>query len=204
MEKAAIFDEIYRGYLNEIANLDLTWTKDNLGLILEKGETIIPFYGTPYRISAQGIVDQQGDRPPHSICVILCKYLLLCPEKEPAGSDWVSYKEFKEGAPFFGGFLNNAEKPISRTFSGRLSDLRQASVELGGRPLETAISADLVLRFEALPKVPVLIVFNDQDDDFPAHCSLLFERRAEKYLDMECLAMVGWVLTDRLCRHFKP
>ena len=200
MEKAAIFEEIYRGYLNEIASMDLIRIQDKLGLILEKGETIIPFYGTPYRISAQGIVDQQGDRPTHSICVILCKYLLMGPEKEPAELDWVSYKDFKDGGPFFGGFLNNAEKPISRTFSGRLSDLRKASGELGGCPVETAISADLVLRFEALPKVPVLMVFNDRDDDFPAHCSLLFERRAEKYLDMECLAMTGWALSEYLKR----
>jgi Domain of unknown function (DUF3786) len=46
--------------------------------------------------------------------------------------------------------------------------------------------------------VPILLVFNDRDEDFPAHCSLLFERRAEKYLDMECLAMLGWALSERL------
>jgi len=38
------------------------------------------------------------------------------------------------------------------------------------------------------------MLFNDQDEDFPARCSLLFEKRAERYLDMECLAMMGWVL----------
>jgi hypothetical protein len=27
---------------------------------------------------------------------------------------------------------------------------------------------------------------------------MLFERRAERYLDMECLAMVGMLLADRL------
>jgi hypothetical protein len=60
------------------------------------------------------------------------------------------------------------------------------------------ISADLVMKFDALPKVPVLLVFNDRDEDFPAHCSLLFERRAEKFLDMECLAMAGWALSEWL------
>ena len=39
---------------------------------------------------------------------------------------------------------------------------------------------------------------NDRDVDFPAKCSILFERRADKYLDMECLAMLGWLLADRL------
>jgi hypothetical protein len=36
-----------------------------------------------------------------------------------------------------------------------------------------------------------LLLFNDKDDEFPAQCSVLFERRAQKFLDMECLAMVG-------------
>jgi hypothetical protein len=29
-------------------------------------------------------------------------------------------------------------------------------------------------------------------------CTVLFERRAEKYLDAECLAMLGWQLFIRL------
>jgi hypothetical protein len=37
----------------------------------------------------------------------------------------------------------------------------------------------------------MLLLFNDKDDEFPAQCSVLFEKRAEKFLDMECLAMVG-------------
>ena len=45
--------------------------------------------------------------------------------------------------------------------------------------------------FDALPKIPMLLLFNDKDDEFPAQCSVLFENRAQKFLDMECLAMVG-------------
>jgi hypothetical protein len=51
------------------------------------------------------------------------------------------------------------------------------------------------MQFNALPRVPVLLLFNDADDEFPAHCSLLFEGRAEKYLDAECLAILGMLLS---------
>jgi hypothetical protein len=54
------------------------------------------------------------------------------------------------------------------------------------------------MQFFALPKVPVLMLFNDADEEFAARCAVLFERRAEKYLDMECLAMVGMLLFERL------
>ena len=194
MEKAAVFERIYREYLEEISQIDLNRVKDRLGIELDKDGAIIPFYGIPHRVSKQGIVDAQGRRPSHSVSVVLCKYLLLCPENEPTESEWVTFKDFMDASPFAGGFLNTAEKPISRTFGDRISDLERLSGELSGRPADIEISCDLVLQFQALPRVPLLMLFNDRDEEFPAQCSLLFERRAKDYLDMECLAMTGMIL----------
>jgi hypothetical protein len=198
MGKAKIFEEIYRDYLDKVLNLDRFRVRDRLGVQIRDTDIIIPFYGVMYRIRSEGIIDGQGRRPSHSVSVILCKYLLLCPENEPREADWVTYKDFKDATPFAEGFLNNAQRPISRHFAGRLEDLRKACAELTGRPFQAEISADLVMKFDALPKVPVLLVFNDRDEDFPAHCSLLFEKRAEKFLDMECLAMAGCELSEWL------
>jgi hypothetical protein len=49
-----------------------------------------------------------------------------------------------------------------------------------------------------LPKIPVLLLFDDADEEFPAQCKVLFERRAEHYLDPECLAILGMLLSDFL------
>jgi hypothetical protein len=49
-----------------------------------------------------------------------------------------------------------------------------------------------------LPKVPVLLLFDDVDEEFPAQCKVLFERRAEHYLDPECLAIIGRLLNNFL------
>jgi hypothetical protein len=65
---------------------------------------------------------------------------------------------------------------------------------LGGYPPDFEIAYDLFMQFDALPRVPVILLFNDADEEFPAQSSLLFERRAEKYLDPECLAMAGRIL----------
>jgi hypothetical protein len=69
---------------------------------------------------------------------------------------------------------------------------------LGGRPWDTDVSCQLAFQFRALPRVPVFLLFNDADEDFPAQCTLLFQRDAASYLDMECLAMVGATLAARL------
>ena len=79
-----------------------------------------------------------------------------------------------------------------------VTQLEMACREIGGHLPESTFSYDLCMQFNALPKIPVLVLFNDTDDEFPAQCAVLFERRAEKYLDMECLAMVGMLLFEYL------
>ncbi|MBW2000616.1 MAG: DUF3786 domain-containing protein [Deltaproteobacteria bacterium] len=201
MKENSVFDRIYRDYLERISALDSVSIKGRLGLTLKEGQLIVPFFGIPYRISREGIIDDQGNRPSHDVSVVLCKYLLMCPEEEPSEFAWVTYKDFKDAAPFVEGFTNNVEKAISQKFSGKLSLLRSACSALKGLPTELGISYDLCVRFEALPKIPLLPLFNDEDEEFPAQCSLLFERRAGKYLDMECLAILGMVLSRGLIRH---
>jgi len=198
--QAQIFEKIYKDYLSQISGTDFDAVAEKLLIQVEGNEAIIPFFGNSYRVSAKGISDMSGKKPDHSICVVLFKYLLLCPGQEPKEDDWVSYKDFRNAAPFAGAFVNNAERPIAANFSGRLDELRKASQMLGGIPLKTELSYQLSMRFDALPKVPLFLLFNDADDDFPAQCKILFERRAEKYLDMECLAMTGMSLSVYLKR----
>jgi len=198
------FDNIYWDYVNEVAQLDLSSLADRLGFALEGNAALVPLFEKVYRISGQGIVDHTGMRPSHSVSVVLCKYLLLCPSTEPAPGDWVTFKDFPDAAPFAGGFLNNVEKPIGRTFTGRLDALKRACEELGGRVPDANFPGDLVMRFDALPKIPLLMLFYDGDEEFPPHCSILFERRAEKYLDMECIAIAGWILAEWLIARSDP
>ncbi|QTA92099.1 DUF3786 domain-containing protein [Desulfonema magnum] len=205
-EKAPVFEKIYKDYLDQIVWTDIRSDAERLGIRTEGDEIIIPFFGKPYSVSAKGIADPSGNKPIHAVNVILCKYLLLCPDAETfetlktseISSEWVSYRDFKDAAPFAGAFANNTEQAIAENFSGRPEALKTASRRLGGRVPDIDLSCDFSMIFDALPRVPLLLLFNDADDEFPAQCSVLFEKRAEKYLDMECLAMAGWLLSDYL------
>ena len=197
-EKSSVFEETYTNYLAQICGLDFKKIADRLGAEIVGEELIIPFFGKPMRISAAGISKPSGSRPSFSMCVILSKYLLLCPDHDPAENDWVSFKDFKDSAPFAGAFFNYTEVPLAKYFSGRLKDLAAACRRIHSHPPAATFSYDLCMQFNALPKIPVLMLFNDADEEFPAQCAVLFERRAEEYLDMECLAMVGMLLFEYL------
>jgi hypothetical protein len=195
MARAPVFDEIYADYLARVAALDLPSIAGRLGLERDGDAVVIPFYANPFRVSGKAVADEQGLRPSHAVSVILCQYLLLCPpETPPSSTEWVRYRTFKDALPFAAGFRNTAERPISKAFAGRIENLRQAAAMLGGNPAEAPFACDLAMRLPALPTVPLLMMFDDQDEEFPARCTLLFQERASAYLDMECLAMLGMVL----------
>jgi len=198
MEKEHIYELTYKDYLSRIAELDFQFLADKLGMQLDGRHVIVPFFGKPYRISAKGIADPSNRQPHLSVSVILCKYLLMCPMIEPLAGNWRSYKDFKDAAPLIRAFYNTVAHPIAETFSGRLTELEKAGEKIGGYAPGDLFSYDLSMRFDALPRVPMLLLFNDKDDEFPAQCSVLFEKRAEKFLDMECLAMVGMLFFEYL------
>ncbi len=198
MEKEHVYEQTYKDYLNRIAGLDFNYIADTLGVKVDGDDVIILFFGKPYQVSAQGITDSSGQKPHLAICVILCKYLLMCPMIEPLGGNWMAFKDFKDAAPLVHAFSNTVTRPIAETFSGRVSELEAAGQKMGGYTPNEEFPYDLCLQFDALPKVPLLLLFNDQDEEFPAQCGVLFEKRTEKFLDMECLAMVGVLFFEYL------
>jgi hypothetical protein len=192
------FERIYRDYLRQLAALDLSASSDILGGRADGNAVVMPFFGRPYRISAAGISDPSGSRPSHSVSVLLSKYLLMSPKNTPLDASWVSYKDFKDAGPFVGGFRNNAEVPLERTFGSNPAELQKRCGALGGVHAAEDFPYEVAVRLPALPRIPILLLFNGADEEFPARCAMLFERRAEKYLDMECLAIAGWALSAYL------
>ena len=198
MEQSHIFAETYQYYLGELARIDLASRADLIGARFKNDVLSIRFYDREYLVSAEGVIDTGDRRVTYAMRVVLCKYILTCPAELQVLSDrLVTYREFRDVAPLISYFTTNTNKIIETTFSGRLDALRQRSVAIGGdiRPSE---HYDLSVQFHALPRIPVLLNFNDQDDLFPATASILYQASAECFLDMECLAITGTLLAGML------
>ena len=201
--EATVFDRTYRYYLKQIGKLRFESIAPRLGVKIEKNIFIIQLFNNEYNVSAEKITGPSGEKPAHDICVLLSKYLLLCPDEAPKNNDWVSFRDLKDSGPLMKYFTIEVEGAIASNFSGKINDIRNASKILGGYPPVLDVEYDFAIQFEALPMIPVIMLFNDKDDDFPAKCSVLFERRVEKYLDAECVAMIGWQLSFRLLKALK-
>ncbi|MCU0559837.1 MAG: DUF3786 domain-containing protein [Desulfobacterales bacterium] len=195
-----VFEQTVRSYLRQLSEIDGRARADILGAGIAGSGLIIPFYGTPYRVSGAGITDAGGRPANFSICVVLCKYILMAPTETPADGNWATYREFKDAGPLTVFFANNTHKTIENAFGADSAALETACRKLGGTAFQDDASHDLSMLFHALPRIPVLLRFNFRDDDLPAQCTVLFRRSAEKYLDMESLAIAGTFLAGGLIK----
>lgn len=194
----SVFRETYEDYLNRLQGIDSHELPEQLGVEVSGKDIRIPLLGIPYTVSPSGISDASGRRPSLDVCVILSRYLLLCPTRPPKGKDWVAYRDMKDTGPLTVFFDHDVERTISRHFAGKPERLARACLALGAYPPEMELTHDVAVQFDGLPRVPLLMLFNDADEEFEARCSVLFERRAERYLDPESLAMLGSFLALQL------
>ena len=196
-KKAKIFDKTREDYLSQISDIDLKARADLLGAAYDEGALLIQLYNRPYRVSKKGVFNLSGDEANFAASVVLCCYILQCPDSTPELGEWVTYREFRDSGPLTSYFTTNTNKIIETTFSGRLNNLKSACENMGGQLVDTP-SFDLTATFNFLPRIPVYFRFNDRDEEFPAQSSILFRQSAEKYIDMECLAIGGTYLTGLL------
>lgn len=197
-KKSPVFEETYRKYLDRISGINLSTIKNKLGITIEKDNAVVPLFNKHYLVSSKGITGPDGKKPPLEINVVLCRYLLMCPNAEPSQNEWVSFKDFRDSGPLVTFYLNDVEKPIAKHYSGKMDELKKACSFYNGTAPEIDLNYDLSMQIISLPKIPMLLIFNDADEEFPADCSVLFQKSADKYLDGESLAILGALFSNFL------
>lgn len=185
---------------------------DVLGVQWTGEDVRVRFLNRDFIVTPRGLYDETGTPPVFAVSVVLFRYLLHFKEQPhrngypDAAQDcrWTAYKEFKDAAPLIHYFTNETEAAIARNFSGRVPELSEACRRLGGKVSGDGLSCDLAMQVPVLPRMPLFLVFYDADAEFPSTCSVLFERRAGMYLDMESLAIVGALFSKTLAESLKP
>jgi len=201
-KKAAVFNKTYKDYLYQLAELDPSKIAQKLGLERSGNGLLVSLFNSEYHVSPKAVLLDNKKKAGFEKSIILFKYLLMCPAILPEGSDWVVYHSFKNAQPLLHYFAREVTRAIEKTFSGDLSSLEKAGNKLGGNIVKDNAAYDISMQFEALPKIPIFMRFNDKDEDFPAKCTILFQSTVDKYLDMESLGILGALFAKEL-KHLK-
>lgn len=197
----ATIQDSYRAALSELAHGDLDRCKAVLGLGSEGGDPVIPFYDEAYRLSKGAFIGQGGQAPTDAVGLVLCRYLLNCPDAPPPKGRRLTFRELDGAGPLVSSFATNTNKIITSAYARDFHALEAAGRQMGGTRQDDPPGYDLVMRFPALPRVSVDLQFNAADDLFPAQCTVLFDQSAQVYLDMQSLFILGTYLAGGLVRH---
>ncbi|MFT5728078.1 MAG: hypothetical protein ACI8PB_002230 [Desulforhopalus sp.] len=197
-QKNEVFNKTYNEYLDKLKILNLPEIARNLNLKVAGHDVLVSLLGTDYRVSESGVFGLDGRKVDFEKCIVIFKYLLMCPKDVPTEINWVAYHSFKNAQPLLHYFARETTKPMEDFFSGKLTMLEQFSKNIGGVVVTDNASYDLSIQFNVMPHVPLFLRFNDADEDFPAQCTILFLETIEKFLDMESVSILGALFAKKL------
>jgi len=213
MESFQVFDEKLKACM--LAVQEFVFSPEKAGILGARiadqsiaGQSIvIDFFNRKILVSKQGVMDAQGLELTPAVKVLLLKYLLMCPDRivgtPETTNKLLTFRELSNANPLFSSFTTNTAKIIQTTFSGNLAKLKARCAQLGGTLVETA-SHDLSVRFRALPRIPVILNFNDREEMLPANASFLYHDNANTYLNLESLMVTCTYLTGLLIQPEHP
>ncbi|SPD75865.1 conserved hypothetical protein [uncultured Desulfobacterium sp.] len=199
-KNAAIFEKTYKNYLSQVSALNVKSVAEKLGVQIFGSDIEIPFFNSNYRVSVDGITGPTGKEPVIEVCVVLCRYLIMASEDKKDEMGWDAFRDFKNAGPLNVYFAKEVERLITNRFSGNIKALEEACGRLGGSTPDAVFPYDFSMQFRVLPKLSILLLFNDADEEFSANASVLFQKGADSYLDAECLAIVGSIFAGYLLK----
>lgn len=185
------YDKIYENLIERLQYADIAASARRLELsINDGGEANVRFMGATYLVSSLGVRRVDGERIPQNTASALIHYVLQGSSSRPAGQ-FVTFAEL--AGPLFNktSYAQSAlEQPITKRFRGRVSELLAVAESAGGSQGGEAGCGSVSLLFELLPHILLQLIFYDQDDEFPARTTLLFDRNATQLMDFEALAVL--------------
>lgn len=186
--------------IKKISVLDLRQRSQILGCTFSEQGLEIEFYHRHIDVRVPKFIDRKGYPVTDAVKSVLTRYIVNCPDKAPEKKDrLISFREFPGAGPLVYRFTANTSKIVETQFSDNIKGLQKKCIALGGCDVEKA-GFDLAVRFRALPRVPILFLYNGPEDGLPPSASFLFSETAILWLDIQGLMTITTYLTGSLIR----
>jgi hypothetical protein len=182
------YDAVLLELLDEANSKNAQASAPILGGSLSDGLGQVPFFGDICTVETDAVY--KGDAKLDTIGSILVLRYLLTAGDDQLRNAWVPYREFKDGAQFASYIKANIEDRLAKAFAGKQTFLRERLQALGASMYRSEAKPDVAAALHPFPRVPLLVIFWDKDEEFDASFQFLFDESAESFLDMEALAVL--------------
>lgn len=141
------------------------------------------------------IIDKKTHQvlPEFSQAMIL--YYLLTADGTPLSERWISFSELPHGRFYQHAFQGYTGRAIARQIGNHLEGFIRVAEKLIAQKASLGHAAYF---FQALPRVSLLVVQWQGDEDFPANFQILFDESAPHYLPSDGYAILGSQLSKKI------
>ncbi len=160
----------------------------------------MPYFSETILIRPGKITQKNGNDLTIWEQVFLFNHFAQGGESLPTGT-WKGLVEFPNTVSKIKTMKKYVETPLIERFSGKSKELLTAGTRIGGKTVaDDSITADVALRFDPLPRVPVMLLFWDEEPDegYSAEIKLLFDETIVEHLDIESIMFLSERITQLL------
>lgn len=157
------------------------------------------FLNEQYQVTKDKIYGPSGNEVLPWIAILIYNHLCMPDPPAPSG-EWITFGSVPASHAKDKAWAGHVEEIIAKHFSGNVAGLRAACGWLGGVPSGMKGTHDAAYEFRFFPIYPVLLLFYDAapEENFPAQCTVLLDRNAPRYLDIESMVVLGEEFAARL------
>ena len=177
-------EDLIRSLRGKMTGADLALVRRDLGGRMRDGVLVMPCLGREFEISSDGEIRSHGHITPWTK-ILLLHYINTHGMADLSGT-WVSYSELKSGMVKASSFLRECEDPLRELFDAE-SDKTAAALEKLGAERSSEFPTPNAWKLYLLPKVPVIVLYWPEEDEFPSKVKILFDQIADRFLDAESL-----------------
>ncbi|MBI5102655.1 MAG: DUF3786 domain-containing protein [Nitrospirae bacterium] len=178
-------EELILKLSEEIKSLDLAEIAPGIGAEMSGDQLRLICFGREFFISPDGAITTEGGRMTPWIRILILHYIRTA-GSAPLTGRWASYSELRAGMVKYSSFARECEEPLLGLFN---ADFQKSAAVLqsmgaaqaGGFPTRDAWVIYL------LPKVPVALLYWQEEEEFPSRLKVLFDSTADQYLDVESI-----------------
>ncbi|OQX23939.1 MAG: Fe-S cluster protein [Desulfobacteraceae bacterium IS3] len=185
------------------ASMNIADLPERIGgeLLKEDGNPVLklPYFKGFVIIKSEGVFSAEDVSLNRWEQVFIYNHIAQGGKAMPTGK-WKGLEEIPNTVSKMKSMKSHVEEPLIKRFQGRMEELREAAVNLGGADMSREIpSAEIVFFFRPLPKLPVMLLFWDQEEGFEAKAKLLFDETITEHLDIESIMFLSERLRQLLC-----
>ena len=187
----------------DLNELDGASVASRVGIRYDDGEYLVPFLDHAYRVTPathtiERATDPENAGPVVSTHLFLCMLsFLISGELRKPEKTWMTEKELPGGSVFFQGPHAMPIQPIIDAFGRNVEALVIRGATLGGTQSEFG---DASIELSVLPGIRMCIAIWEADDEFPASCTIMFDRSFKGMFNLDIVYAIAASVINEFVR----